>query len=136
MLIAEADGPVTYSPSGCFVVAGVWNDPYTGLTFTHPTDVDIDHLVPLANAHHSGGWQWTTEQKRAYANDVVNAETLIAVDDGTNSSKGDQSPDQWMPPNATYWCMYAIEWVNVKATWDLTVTSAERTTLNSVLSGC
>ena len=118
------------------MVTGVWNDPYTGSTFTVASDVDIDHMVPLADAHRSGGWQWTVATKRAYANDLDHPETLIAVDDGTNSAKSDKSPDQWLPPNVGYRCTYAMEWVAIKATWALTVTTPERSTLASVLAGC
>ena len=136
MLIAEADGPLTYGAGNCTVTLGVWNDPYTGSTFTLPSDLDIDHMVPLADAHRSGGWQWSTTKKRAYANDLDHPETLIAVDDGSNSSKSDKSPDQWLPPNGAYRCTYAIEWVTVKATWALTVTAAERAALVSNLATC
>ena len=136
VLIAEADGPLTYGSGNCIVVAGTWNDPYTGSPFTLASDLDIDHMVPLADAHRSGGWTWTTAKKQAYANNLDQPETLIAVDDGSNSSKSDRSPDQWLPPNGSYRCTYVIEWVSVKVTWALTVTDAERSTLNSSLAGC
>jgi hypothetical protein len=135
-LIIEVDGPLTYSSSGCTVASGVWDDPYTATRFTSPSDVDIDHMVPLSDAHRSGGWQWSSTKKRLYANDLDHPETLIAVDDGSNSSKSDKSPDQWMPPNVGYHCTYAIEWVDIKATWALTVTTPERTTLTSILNTC
>lgn len=136
VLIAEADGPITYGAGNCTVTSGVWNDPYTGATFTSPSDLDIDHMVPLADAHRSGGWAWSTAKKRAYANDLDHPETLIAVDDGSNASKSDRSPDQWLPPNASYRCTYAIEWTSIKATWSLTVTPAERSSLTSLLTTC
>ena len=136
MLIAEADGPLTYKTGNCTVTSGVWNDPNTGTTFTLPSDVDIDHMVALADAHRSGGWTWSTVKKRAYANDLDHPETLIAVDDGSNSSKSDKSPDQWLPPNGSYQCTYATEWVSVKATWSLTVTAPERAALDSLLQTC
>lgn len=136
MLIAEADGPLTFGVGSCTVTVGLWNDPYTGGSFTNPSDLDIDHMVPLADAHRSGGWQWTTAKKRDYANDLANTETLIAVDDGSNSSKSDRSPDQWLPSNSSYRCMYAIEWINVKTSWSLTVTTSERGALVFALNGC
>jgi hypothetical protein len=136
VLVAEADGPLTMSASGCTVTAGVWNDPYTGRAFADPADLDIDHLVPLAEAHRSGGWRWSTEVKRAYANDLAHDETLLAVDDGANASKSDQTPDRWLPPSPAYWCTYAIDWVGVKTVWNLTVTTAERAALVQILTSC
>lgn len=56
VLIVESSIAVTLNPSGCRVIAGQWQDPYGGETFTNPSDLDIDHLVPLAHAHVSGGW--------------------------------------------------------------------------------
>ena len=54
-LIAESETPVTYkSEDRCRVASGSWDGPYTGERFTDPGDLDIDHMVPLANAHRSG----------------------------------------------------------------------------------
>ena len=92
--------------------------------------------MPLADAHRSGGWAWDTATKRSYANDLANAATLIAVDDGTNSSKSDKTPDQWLPPDGGYRCTYAIEWISVKVTWRLTVSTTERAALNTLLGSC
>ncbi|MEU5672390.1 hypothetical protein ABZ749_18905, partial [Micromonospora sp. NPDC047753] len=36
--------------SGCNVVGGRWESVYDGRSFSDPSDVDIDHMVPLANA--------------------------------------------------------------------------------------
>ena len=50
---------------GCRVVGGQWHDPYTGTTFTDPSRLDIDHLVPLAEVHRSGGGEmWSDAQRR------------------------------------------------------------------------
>ena len=61
---------------------------------------------------------------------------MIAVTDNVNESKGDKSPDAWMPPPASYRCTYVRMWVRVKYVWNLTVTSAEKSSLSSTLSGC
>jgi hypothetical protein len=107
VLIAEADGPVTLSPDGCRVVAGTWFDPYTATTFIDPAQLEIDHLVPLANVNASGGYAWDPTVKKAYANDLSSDATLIAVAASANRAKGERSPDQWKPPNRGYWCQYA-----------------------------
>lgn len=39
----------------CRVVSGLWHDAYTGETVRDPGELDVDHLVPLAEAHRSGG---------------------------------------------------------------------------------
>jgi uncharacterized protein DUF1524 len=136
VLIAEADGPVRLSTDGCRVVSGTWIDPYTGTTFTDPSQLDIDHLVPLANVNSSGGFAWGPAQRVTYANDLTADATLAAVSASANRSKGDRSPDQRMPANHSSWCQYAEDWIAVKAAWHLTVTIAEHDALALDLVGC
>ena len=137
VLIAESLSPVTYTTSSnCTVATGTWRGPFTGTTFTRASDVDIDHMVPLKNAHISGGWQWSSAKKRDYYNYLGYANHLIAVDDATNQSKSDRSPDQWKPPNPNYHCTYAKDWINIKNQWSLTVTSSEWSALQSMLNTC
>ena len=138
VLIDESQAPVTFTPasSGCTVATGIWEGPYTGQAFTQASDVDVDHMVPLKNAHDSGGWAWSATRKRDYANDFANPQHLIAVDDGTNQSKGARGPEAWKPPLQSYWCRYALDWIGIKNTWTLTVTSAEWTALESMLVTC
>ena len=135
VLIAESLQPVTFS-NRCRVATGLWLDEYTGTTTTKPSEFDIDHFVPLENAHISGGWAWTTEQKKAYANDLIHPEHLIAVLASANRSKSSHSPDEWKPPHKEYWCEYAVSWISVKNRWSLTVTMRERDTLGSMLDTC
>ncbi|WP_422070632.1 HNH endonuclease family protein [Streptomyces orinoci] len=85
----------------CRAVSGHWHSPYDNLTLTSASQVDIDHLVPLANAWRSGADQWTTATRKAFANDL-NQPQLLAVSAASNRAKGDQSPDQWMPKNHDY----------------------------------
>jgi hypothetical protein len=33
----------------------MWRDAYSGVFYTDPGQLDVDHLVPLENAHRSGG---------------------------------------------------------------------------------
>jgi len=120
----------------CRSSSGRWISAYDGVTTTDPADLQIDHFVPLADAWRSGADVWTSERRLAFANDLTRPETLVAVTGSTNASKSDSTPDQWLPPERTAWCAYATDWVDVKATWDLTVTPAEKVTLVQVLSGC
>lgn len=137
VLIAESLSPVTYrSDRECRVAAGQWLAPYTGATVTEPGDLDIDHMVPLANAHRSGAWRWTEERKRRYANYLDDGQHLIAVTAGANRSKGAKGPDEWKPPQRSYWCRYAIDWTTIKTQWELTVSHAEFAALEEMLSTC
>jgi len=63
-------------------------------------------------------------------------DALIAVSASANRSKGDRSPDQWLPPAASSHCRYAVAWIDVKYQWALTVTSAEKSKLEQLLAGC
>ena len=137
VLIMESQAAVTYkSDQQCKVDAGQWFGLFTGTTVTEASKLDIDHLVPLANVHQSGGWAWTTERKQQYANSLDDPDHLIAVTASANRSKGAKSPDEWRPPNQSYWCEYAVDWIRIKQTWELTVTPDEAEALQEVLGTC
>ena len=120
---------------GCDVVDGRWYSPYDGRTYSDPSDVDIDHLVPLADAWRSGADAWTDDERGDFANDLVRPQ-LRAVSLSANRAKGDQDPSQWRPLNRDYWCEYAQDWVAVKHYWRLTVTPAEKAALIDMLETC
>jgi hypothetical protein len=120
---------------GCNVTAGTWFSRYDGLTFSDPLKIDIDHMVPLANAWRSGADSWTNEKRSALANDLERPQ-LFAVSASSNRSKGDQDPSLWKPPSKSYYCTYAQDWITVKAYWQLTITAAEKTSLTEMLGTC
>ena len=117
----------------CEVDSGRWRDPYTTTVYTDPLDIDIDHVVPLANAWRSGADSWTDEEREAYANDPA---VLLAVEDNANQSKGDKGPEAWKPPNQEIWCDYAKQWIEIKTGYDLTATPHERQALEEMLGTC
>ncbi|MEJ3742238.1 DUF1524 domain-containing protein [Actinomycetes bacterium KLBMP 9797] len=121
--------------SGCNVVGGRWFSPYDKKTLADPSDVDIDHMVPLANAWRSGANEWKDQQRGDFANDLTRPQ-LIAASASSNRSKGDQDPSQWKPTNRDYWCTYARDWIAVKHFWRLTVTTAEKSALTDMLGTC
>ncbi|MBA3757055.1 MAG: hypothetical protein H0X02_12900 [Nitrosomonas sp.] len=64
MLIATSKKPLRFKDSKhCTVIYGEWFGVYTGKTFTKASDVDIDHIVPLAHAHRHGADKWTRTQR-------------------------------------------------------------------------
>ena len=109
---------------------------FTGAYFEDPEDVDVDHMVPLKNAHNSGGWAWSLAMKEEYANNLGDDDHLIAVQDNANQSKGARGPDEWMPLDETYWCQYATDWAEIKARWDLTMTEPESEAVALMLQRC
>ena len=121
---------------GCTVTGGRWYGAFTGTWVTNPSSLDIDHFVPLANAHASGGWAWSSATKRNYYNDLSDPKHLIAVTASANRSKGARGPESWKPTNTDYWCVYAHTWATIKTRWELTVTTSELGALTSMLDTC
>ncbi|MEU5696031.1 HNH endonuclease family protein [Actinosynnema sp. NPDC020468] len=133
--VLKRDGVNVVTNSSCAATSGSWYSPYDGATWTQASDVDIDHVVPLAEAWRSGAASWTTAQRQSFANDLGNPQ-LIAVTDNVNQSKGDKDPAAWKPPLTAYWCTYARMWTHSKYRWNLTVDTAEKTALGDMLDRC
>lgn len=131
----ESTVSVTLSADGCRVVAGSWLSDYDGETVTAPSALDIDHLVPLAEAHRSGGWRWSRDRKRAYANDLTDPWHLLAVTARSNRQKGDQDPARWRPRREA-WCRYARAWRGIKMRWQLVSDAAEARALAEMEGTC
>ena len=56
-LVAESQTAVSYNTDRrCRVASGEWLAPCTGTIVTDPSKLDVDHMVPLGNAHLSGAW--------------------------------------------------------------------------------
>ncbi|MCX4792248.1 HNH endonuclease family protein [Streptomyces sp. NBC_01221] len=132
--VIRRDGTNVVTNNACTATSGSWTSPYDGVTTTNPSTFDIDHLIPLHEAWVSGAWAWTTDQRKGFANDV-NDPQLLAVSASSNRSKGDRDPAKWLP-QASYRCTYARAWVQVKHDYKMTVDSAEKTALTSILNGC
>ncbi|WP_127508223.1 HNH endonuclease family protein [Actinoplanes solisilvae] len=130
--VLKRDGTNVVTNSSCAATSGSWYSPYDGATWTAASDVDIDHVVPLAEAWRSGASSWTTSKRQSFANDLTRPQ-LIAVTDNVNQSKGDQDPSTWVPSRTAYRCTYARMWIGVKYQWDLTLQQAEKTALLNTL---
>ena len=137
VLVAESLDQVTFETDReCRVETGRWFGAFTGVYVDDPGDLDIDHLVPLKNAHLSGGWRWDAEMREEYANFLGEENHLIAVTAGANRSKGAKGPEEWGPPEQSYFCQYATDWTEVKARWDLTMTKVESEIVMDMLGTC
>ncbi|MEU1129614.1 HNH endonuclease family protein [Streptomyces sp. NPDC005900] len=120
----------------CKVTSGTWFSYYDGQTLTNPKGLDIDHMVPLAEAWDSGASQWTPKHREAYANDLDAEQSLVAVTAKSNRSKSDQDPAQWLPPLADARCTYAADWTATKLRWGLAADRTEVAALEKVAGGC
>jgi len=120
--------------SGCDITRGTWSSYYDGRVWRSSSDVDIDHLVPLAEAWDSGARRWNPDTRQRYANDLGDRRALVAVTDNVNQSKSDQDIAEWQPEHGR--CRYVREWVAVKTRWSLTVDVEERRTLQRRAGAC
>lgn len=123
----------------CVALSGTLHDPYSGqdIEFQRGAQtsraVQIDHVVPLADAWQKGAQQWSPEKRRDFANDPRN---LLAVDGPLNQQKGAGDAATWLPPNKGFRCEYARRIVEVKAAYELWVTEAEKDALSRLLNAC
>ena len=121
---------------GCVIKGGEWLSIYDNVKVTEAGKLDVDHMVPLAEAWDSGASAWDAAKKEMYANDQTDPRHLIAVTGGSNRSKSDQDPAEWMPTNKAYTCEYITNWISIKVRWSLTIDSKEKAALEANLKGC
>jgi hypothetical protein len=137
VLISEAYEPVEFEDTRrCEVALGRWQCPYTGHIVAEAHLLDVDHLVPLANAHRSGAAKWTEAERRRYANDLEHAEHLVAVEYAANRSKADKGPEAWLPPSDDARCGYVRDWAAIKQRWRLSMSDAEAAAVAEALEIC
>lgn len=113
------------------VVSGSFIDPYTGEKIViGETDINLDHIISLNEAHYSQTRELSPEEKNALANDARN---LQYVGESINKSKGRKDAGEWLPTYDASQCSYAIANIEVKASYDLSVDSRELNALNNIL---
>ncbi|MGW0664596.1 HNH endonuclease family protein [Streptodolium elevatio] len=135
VLIAEAVEPVEVG-ARCALTGGRWWSRYDDRFLDQATQLDVDHMVPLAEAWDSGASAWTAAERQAYANDLDDERLLIAVSAASNRSKADKDPAEWMPPYQEYSCTYTADWIAMKIRWDLSVDQAEWDALSVQAASC
>lgn len=124
---------------GCNVVAGEFDEPYTGqhLKFTSREDISkglqIDHVVALSDAWQKGAQYLEKDTRYQIATDPLN---LLAVDSAANQQKSDGDAATWLPSNKKFRCQYVARQVSVKYKYNLWVTEAEKSAIAGILSSC
>lgn len=112
-------------PRRCGDERGRWFSAYDGKTVRKASGLDVDHMVPLAEAWDSGARRWSARQREAFANDLYKF-SLVAVTLSSNRSKGDRDPADWLPTRRGFGCIYLVRWTAVKYRWRLTVDEREK----------
>ena len=135
VLISEAVS-ISEVDQDCRPLDGRWRSWYDDEPFNDPSDLDIDHMVPLAEAHRSGAARWPAQRKSRFANDLGFPAALTAVSASSNRTKSAQDPAEWKPPLRSAWCQYAQDWIAVKLQWSLSADPAEVDALREMLDTC
>jgi hypothetical protein len=120
----------------CDLAGGVWLSPYDGVTLRDASQVQIDHLVALAEAWYSGAHLWTTERRERFANDLAVPWALNAVSPDVNQAKSADDPAHWLPPRPAALCPYLESWIGTKVRWALTIDPAEKQALAELIRRC
>lgn len=124
---------------GCNVIAGEFDEPYTGehrkfeVREQISKGVQIDHVVALSDAWQKGAQYMSAEVRYKIATDALN---LLAVDASANQGKSDGDAATWLPPNKKFRCQYVARQVSVKYKYGLWVTEAEKGAISGVLTNC
>lgn len=130
---------IKIAPNGCTVLSGQLIDPYSGKTIDLPTakavakNVQIDHIVALANAWVTGAKYLSYEERRQLFNDDLE---LIAVSSRTNQAKGASDAAEWLPDNQRFHCLYIARQIAIKIKYRLWVTAKEKSAMMRVLQTC
>lgn len=122
--------------AGCKIIGGEWLSIYDNVKVIDAGKLDVDHMVPLAEAWDSGASAWDDLKREKYANDQTDPRHLIAVTGASNRSKSDQDPAEWLPTNKAYTCEYIANWVSIKVRWGLSVDKIEKDFITTNLKSC
>lgn len=122
----------------CNVVAGEYDEPYTGehrvfKTRDEISKIQIDHVVALSDAWQKGAQYKDYETRNQIATDPLN---LLAVDGAANQQKSDGDAATWLPKNKKFRCQYVARQVSVKYKYGLWVTEAEKNAIIRILQNC
>ena len=118
----------------CVLSGGTWLSSYDDKTIKGSgSTLDVDHMVPLAEAWRSGAWQWTNAEREFFANDLKDNRVLIAVTASSNRSKGDSDLANWLPKaSKEIVCDYVFAWIAVKSRYYLSVDPKESAVIERI----
>ena len=134
VLARDGDGVVEGS-DGCQPTSGSWYSAYDDTNVDRRRPGDDRPRGTAGGRVASGADEWSAAQRKAFGNDLTDSQLIIASS-SSNSSKSDQDPSTWKPPNQAYWCTYGEQYTDIKSKFSLTVTADEKTALGELLDAC
>ena len=116
------------------IIAGIGKiyGPYTGQCFATARETDIEHIVPLSEAHDSGLCSAIAATKAGFARDVLNL--TLASPRVNRYEKGAKDAAEWQPQRNACW--FANRTLEVRRKYGLSIDRREAVAVESTLSGC
>ena len=106
--------------------------PYTGQCFATPRETDIEHIVPLSEAHDSGLCSASAATKAQFARDVLNL--TLASPRVNRYEKGAKDAAEWLPPRNACW--FVNRTIEVRRKYGLSIDRREADAIERTLAGC
>ncbi|GHD35609.1 hypothetical protein GCM10010313_83110 [Streptomyces violarus] len=100
VLIHEAIEPPAAGPN-CRLTGGSWFSYYDAVSVESASGLDIDHMVPLAEAWDSGASAWSAQRREGYANDQGQEASLVAVPPARTGARPTKTLPSGFPPPPT-----------------------------------
>ncbi|MDE2688494.1 MAG: hypothetical protein OXI16_13505 [Chloroflexota bacterium] len=126
-----------YTQRACELIAGGWLDSYElrdpDSIIRDAQRMTADHAVGLRSAHESGGSDWISPCKRAYANDLSYAKQLWTIASESKAERDGRGIVEWQPADA---CDFLRAWIVIKDRWQLTMTRNELDTILELAESC
>jgi 5-methylcytosine-specific restriction endonuclease McrA len=131
-IVLKRDGSNVVVDKNCAIVSGRWLSQYDQQYITDPHALQIDHVVPLKEAHDSGAADWPKPKKNRFYNNLRN---LVAVSSESNQKKSSSDPAKWLP-NEKYQCAYILRYAEIKEEFSLTMDNKEKTVVQNIQNSC
>ena len=116
------------------IIAGIGKiyGPYTGRCFATARETDIEHIVPLSEAHDSGLCSGSAATKARFARDVLNV--TLASPRVNRYEKGAKDAAEWQPRRNACW--FVNRRLEVRRKYGLNIDSREVVAIERRLAGC
>ena len=114
------------------IIAGIGKiyGPYTGQCFATARETDIEHIVPLSEAHDSGLCSASAATKARFAGDVLNL--TLASPRVNRYEKGARDGAEWQPQRNACW--FANRTLEVRRKYGLSIDRREAVAIESTLA--